>query len=263
MESVKTPEGIVISFERSGSGPPLVMLHGSLNNHQTAWMMVKPLLEAQFTMYAVDRRGRGETTATEGHTIADEANDALAVIESIGEPVLLLGHSFGAHVALAAAAKAPEKIRKLMLYEPPRPTAMSRELLTRLQGLAASGQDEEMVEDFLLNGPRVPAEEVAMIRATPFWQFLVGDAQNSIREWPALTDLEFDAQAFSTLNVPVLLITGDQSPDDVYETTPLAGALPNARVAVLQGQAHIAQAMAPQVFADTVTAFAKEGVAAG
>jgi pimeloyl-ACP methyl ester carboxylesterase len=42
----------------------------------------------------------------------------VAVIQSIGEPVFLLGHSYGAHTALAPAAEVPDRVRKLVLYEP-------------------------------------------------------------------------------------------------------------------------------------------------
>jgi pimeloyl-ACP methyl ester carboxylesterase len=261
MEHVKTQEGIIVSYERSGSGPPLVLLHGSLNNHQTGWMMVKPLLDPQFTVYAVNRRGRGETTATEGHSIADEANDVLAVLDTIGEPVYLLGHSFGAHVALAAAAKAPEKVRGLILYEPPRSSALPPEVLKHLQKLASDGKYDEMVAHFLLNGPKVPADQLAILRSTPFWPLLVADGESSVREWPALADLKFDPKEFSDLRIPVLLITGGDSPD-VYYTYELEKSLPNARVVVIDGQEHIAQAMAPQVFVDTVTSFVKEAASA-
>jgi pimeloyl-ACP methyl ester carboxylesterase len=130
-------------------------------------------------------------------------------------------------------------------------------LLEHLQEMAAGAKYEEMVEHFLLNGPKVPPDQIAVLRGTPFWPFLVADGENSIREWPALTYLEFDAQQFADLTIPVLLITGGNSPD-IYCTAELANALPNARVAVLDGQEHLAQALAPQVFVDTVTSFVKE-----
>jgi pimeloyl-ACP methyl ester carboxylesterase len=222
-------------------------------------MFVKPLFDAKFTVYGVDRRGRGQTSATEGHTIPDEGEDIAAVISAIGEPVFLLGHSFGAHVALAAAALVPDQVRKLVLYEPPLPEAMSRELLERLQATARRGDDDAMVEDFLLNGPKLPAEEITMIRSTPIWAMLVSDAQNSIREWPALVNYDFDARNFSSLNIPVLLLTGSESPPGVYATQQLAASLPNSRVTVIERQGHEAQAMAAQEFAQIVTSFVEEG----
>lgn len=80
---------------------PPVLVHGAFSGHQTKWEFVKPLLEKQFTIYAIARRGRGETDATEGHSLEDESRDVVTVIQSSGEAFFLLGHSYGAHTALA------------------------------------------------------------------------------------------------------------------------------------------------------------------
>jgi pimeloyl-ACP methyl ester carboxylesterase len=98
---------------------------------------------------------------------------------------------------------------------------------------------------------------VAALRATPFWPLFVADGEPSVREWPALTYLDFDASAFSGLHVPTLLITGGNSPD-IYLTKEIADALPKSQVVTLEGQEHIAQALAPQLFADTVKSFVNE-----
>jgi pimeloyl-ACP methyl ester carboxylesterase len=60
----------------------------------------------------------------------------VAVIRSIGEPVFLIGHSYGAQTALAATAKVPDRVRKLVLYEAPWPHALRKEDLSRLEALA-------------------------------------------------------------------------------------------------------------------------------
>src|SRR5262245_24643641 len=105
MQRIPSPTGATVSYEKYGSGPPLVLVHGGFSNHHTNWEFVRPRFEKQFTVYAIARRGRGETDATEGHSLEDEGRDAVAVIQAVGEPVFLLGHSYGAHAALAAAAE--------------------------------------------------------------------------------------------------------------------------------------------------------------
>lgn len=102
MQRIPTPAGTIISYEKSGSGPPLVLVHGAFSNHRTNWEFVAPRFEEQFTVYAIARRGRGETNVTKGHSIEDEGCDVGAVIQSLGDPVFLLGHSYGALTALAA-----------------------------------------------------------------------------------------------------------------------------------------------------------------
>jgi pimeloyl-ACP methyl ester carboxylesterase len=104
-------------YDMYGSSPPLVLVHGSFSHHRTNWEFVKPLFEKQFTVYAIVRRARGETDATEVIASKIKSRDVVAVIQSIGEPVFLLGHSYGAQTALAAAAKVPDNVRKLVLYE--------------------------------------------------------------------------------------------------------------------------------------------------
>jgi alpha-beta hydrolase superfamily lysophospholipase len=92
----------IFTADQYGSGPPLVLVHGAFSAHQANWAFVKPLLEPQFTVSAIARRGRGETDGTAGHSLEDESRDVVAVMQSIGAPVFLLGHSYGAQTALAA-----------------------------------------------------------------------------------------------------------------------------------------------------------------
>jgi pimeloyl-ACP methyl ester carboxylesterase len=68
MQRIPSPAGATVSYDAYGSGPPLVLVHGAFSDHQTNWAFVKPLFETQFTVYAIARRGRGETDATAGHT---------------------------------------------------------------------------------------------------------------------------------------------------------------------------------------------------
>ena len=86
-----TAAGVTVSYDKDGDGPPLVLVHGAFSDHDTNWEFVKPMLRERFTVYAIARRGRGATDATEGHALNDEVYDVIEVIRSIGEPVFLLG----------------------------------------------------------------------------------------------------------------------------------------------------------------------------
>ena len=85
-QRIKTPQGITVSFSKYGSGPPLVLVHGGFSDDVTNWEFVKPILEKQFTVWAIARRGRGETDATAGHSLEEEAQDVVALVESIEQP---------------------------------------------------------------------------------------------------------------------------------------------------------------------------------
>lgn len=60
METVTSADGTQIAYERTGSGPPLVFVHGTTADH-TRWDPIRPAFEEHFTVYAIDRRGRGES----------------------------------------------------------------------------------------------------------------------------------------------------------------------------------------------------------
>ena len=116
MEQIISQDGTQIGYERSGAGSPLVLVHGGTADH-TRWAPVLPALNRHFSVYAIDRRGRGASGDAAAYTLEREFEDVTAVIEAIGGPVDLLGHSFGAVCALAAATRTPG-VRRLVLYEP-------------------------------------------------------------------------------------------------------------------------------------------------
>jgi pimeloyl-ACP methyl ester carboxylesterase len=97
MQTILTPDGTRIAYQRCGHGPPLVLIHGTADDH-TRWARLLPILAERFTVYALDRRGRGQSGATDPATYAIEREfgDVAAVIDAVGEPAHLLGHSYGA-----------------------------------------------------------------------------------------------------------------------------------------------------------------------
>ncbi len=255
MEQLKLENGTIISYDRYGEGPPLVLVHGALSDSQSAWAMVKGLFGERFTVYAMNRRGRGESTATPEHRIEDQFADVLALTESIGEPAFLLGHSGGAWCAMGGAAMRPKLVRKLVLYEPPTQTAALVDAMDELEGAARRKDWDQFVRTFLLAGPKMPPQEVNAIQGSPLWAPLVADAQASLWDFRAMFKYTLDIGRFAALTMPVLLLIGSDSPRDNYLTDPLAAVLPDHRIVELQGQAHIAQALAPQLFVDTVSDF--------
>jgi pimeloyl-ACP methyl ester carboxylesterase len=255
MEHITTPSGVTISYDTYGIGPPLVLVHGGFSDHNTNWQEVKPLLKDRFAVYAVARRGRGETSATQGHSLEDEAADVAAVLRQVGEPAFLLGHSYGAQCALGAAALHPAGVRKLVLYEPPYPNALAPDVVTRLEAFAAREDWDGLVQTFMHDGLQVPLDEVNAIRASPEWGLWTADAQATVRDLRVLVNYRFDATRYRSLSMPVLLLIGTESPRDLYVTDALAAVLPNARIRELEGQAHEGMTRAPAQFVDAISEF--------
>jgi pimeloyl-ACP methyl ester carboxylesterase len=255
MERLIAADGTIVSYEKYGSGPPLVLVHGGFSDHHTNWEFIQPMLQDRFTVYAIARRGRGETDATEGHSIVDEGNDVAALIKMIGQPVFLLGHSYGGQCALAAARVVPDRIRKLVVYEAPWPGALEREDMARLETLAAAGEWNQFAVIFFRDMLLVPAEEVAAVRSSALWPPIVGDAKASLGDLRAISCYQFDPERWRGLNVPVLLQIGSESPRHLYVTDALAAVLPDVRVEALPGQAHEGMTTAPEMYAAAICKF--------
>lgn len=79
-----------------------MFVHGTTADH-TRWNSVRPAFAEYFTVYTIDRRGRGKSGDDDDYTLEQEVEDVAAIVNSIDEPVVLLGHSYGALVSLEAA----------------------------------------------------------------------------------------------------------------------------------------------------------------
>jgi pimeloyl-ACP methyl ester carboxylesterase len=137
-ETVVSEDGTPLAVWKSGEGPPLVLVHGATADH-SRWAPVLPALEEQFTVYNFDRRGRGQSGDAGDYALAREFEDVVAVVESVSDDVNLLGHSHGGVCALEAALLT-DRVRKLVLYEPPMGfLATPVHVVQELEGLLEAG----------------------------------------------------------------------------------------------------------------------------
>lgn len=103
IQHVKSADGTLIAIESFGAGEPLIVLGGALSTRAAVQPFV-PFLEDAFTVFGVDRRGRGDSGDTAPYAVEREVEDVAAIVEAAGEPVKVYGHSSGAVLALEAAA---------------------------------------------------------------------------------------------------------------------------------------------------------------
>jgi pimeloyl-ACP methyl ester carboxylesterase len=120
MPSVTLPGGGKLAYREAGSGPPLILVHGSPGDGR-AWSRVASRLTDRYRILMPDMPGYGGsdpvTPSAPGQTAAMGAAIG-ALIESCGEPVRLGGHSYGGNVALHAAISHAGLVRSLVLFEP-------------------------------------------------------------------------------------------------------------------------------------------------
>jgi pimeloyl-ACP methyl ester carboxylesterase len=258
METITSADGTTIGYEATGSGPPLLLVHGTTADH-TRWAGILPQLQQHFTVHAMDRRGRGASTDdAESYDILREAEDVAAVVDAIGQPVDIVGHSYGGVCSLEAAVLT-DGIRRLVLYEPPLPTGVPMYppgLPDRMQTLIDDGELEGALELFFREVVRMPDHELVEYRELPVWKQRIQLAPTIPREMAIDRSYSFDPVKFADLGVSVLLMLGGESPPIFPAAIEAAdAALPDSRVVVLPGQQHIAMDTNPELFLSEVLAF--------
>ena len=263
-ETVTSPDGTEIAFERTGSGPPLVLVHGAGGDHNLwEFFDVRTTLADHCTVYAIDRRGRGGSGDASAHDLGREVADVVAVVEAVDEPVTLFGQSYGALCALEAALRT-DHLRRLIVYEgivsgdDETKRAIIDELLAEIQPLVDEGQSEEAFE-FLMQAVGVPSEVIETVRSTPAWDEMSYGAEKLPRELRTFGEYEFDPSRFEAVTTPTLLLVGEESDPTLRAgTEAVAEALPNSRIETIEGHGHGANLTAPDRFTDEVLSFVRE-----
>lgn len=145
-----------------GNGPPVVLLHCSLGS-KNQWRGLSSLLCGGYKTIAVDLYGYGDTpmpSRQEGFTLLDEAQLVNSVLDRAvpGQSFHLVGHSYGAAVALALCHQDPGRVRSLTLFEPVAFHLLDEgdpglvpvlSMMQELEGLLAAGQRGEAVRTFV------------------------------------------------------------------------------------------------------------------
>ncbi len=117
MNETVSADGTTIAFDRTGDGPPVILVVGAFNDRSTGAPLAEAL-EGQLTVYNYDRRGRGASGDTQPYAIEREVEDLDALIHEAGGAASVFGYSSGANLALEAAARGLD-IARLALYETP------------------------------------------------------------------------------------------------------------------------------------------------
>ena len=258
VNSVVSADGTVVGFEREGSGPPLVLVHGGTAD-RSRWAPVRAELSAAFSLYLVDRRGRGlSTRETADYAIGREGEDIVAVLDAIGDPAFVVGHSYGALVSIEAALRS-SSIARLLLYEPaaatPGHVPVEERVLDAFEATLGSGDRDAALELFFSEVVGVPKEAIDNMRGTPIWQARLAAIHTALREGRAANAFSLDPDRLRALRVPTTILMGDQSPAWLRSAAEHAHqAIGGSDLVVLEGQGHMAIDTAPDLFVAHVRA---------
>jgi pimeloyl-ACP methyl ester carboxylesterase len=255
--NVTSKDGTAIAVFRTGSGPPLILSTGSLSDHRR-WTPVLPWLEKHLTVYTYDRRGRGGSGDTEPYSIEREFEDIVAIADHIDGPVNLLGHSYGAIVALGASLQVGN-LHKLILYEPPlhvRTDPARSGIPDDIQALTDAGDREGAVMKFYVDVQRRAPEELDRFRESPLWEMFLDVVHTLPREMRNVYSYRFERERFHHLKAPTLLLLGSKSPPTFKEAVDtLHDALPDSRIHIMPDQGHAAMDTGTELFASEIINF--------
>jgi len=256
---VRSPDGTAIAVWVEGEGPPLVLVHGALNDHSTDRPFIDEL-RGNVTTFAMDRRGRGASGDQAEYAIEREFEDVAAVVDAVAgradHAVSVWGHSYGADCAMGAATLT-ENIAHLILYEPGLGFSCTDEMLAAIETidtLVAAGDHEGALFVALRDIVELTKEEIAFVRASPGWPARLAAAPKLPREVRAEVDWLYRPGQFDAVTAPTLLLAGSESPAAQEEATQRAAeAIPDFRIRVLEGHSHIAHRTDPSFVAAIIT----------
>lgn len=251
MEAI-SKDGTRIAYDKSGSGPLLILVDGALCSRAFGPMpKLAQLLTGNFTVITYDRRGRNESSNTQPYAAEREVEDLEALINANGGSAFVTGFSSGAALALAAAAHGLN-ITKLALYEPPfmvdegrRPPADS---LHQLQTMIAENRRGDAVKFFMKDMVGVPAMVVFIMKLTPVWSKLKNVAHTLPYDVATLGDFSLPREKAASVKIPTLISGGDKSQTTLQQAVKrLSEVMPDSELKILKGQTHnvAAKAIAP------------------
>jgi len=252
-------DGLQIAYERVGSGPALVLLHGYVGDGPTTWRWQLDGLSDEFTVVAWDAPGAGRSTDPPERFGLDGYADCLAgFLKKLGlDTAHVAGLSFGGIVALALQRRHATMSSTLILasayagWAGSLPPEVAQQRLRQALALA-DGAPEAFVAALL---PTMFSEPMARETVDDFRASMQAFHPRGFRAM-ARASAEDVRDVLPHVNVPTLLIYGDR---DVRAPLPVAEALqaaiPGSRLVVLPDAGHVCNVEAPDAFNDAVRDF--------
>ena len=252
----------VIRWARNGTGPSLVFVHGGLSRIGD-YSDFSRALGTAVSVVSLGRRGYGFSDDGPAYSYQAEAQDILAVIRATHPASWVMGHSSGAICTLLAARAG--SLDKVILYEPPLASGepvLATDRRRAAEAAVARGDADEAIMIGLVDGVKLPAEEVALLRADPQWEGLRPLASAWIREFAeidALSDLSWCRE----VRAEVLLLWGSETqPHHRRAIERLSQLLPHATQRRIVGHGHDGPTTAASYVASAVFDFLGPGTTA-
>jgi pimeloyl-ACP methyl ester carboxylesterase len=254
-------------WREAGSGPGVVCLHANASGCGQ-WRALMARLADRYTVLAPDSYGCGRSPDWHSDrtiSLQDEVDLIEPVFERAGDPFVLVGHSYGAAVAMRAAIRHPDRVRALIVYEPT--------LFSLIEADGPAPNDADGIREAVASAaaaleagdPDAAARFFIDYWTTPgHWARTPGDqkpaitnAIRNVRRWAhALFTEPTPISGFGRLGMPVLYLTGSRSTRSAQGVARrLTGALPNVVCQDLPNLGHMGPVTDPELVNRTIEGF--------
>jgi len=247
MNTVISKDGTSIAFDKTGEGPALVLVDGAFcyRTYGVTPNLV-PLLSDHFTVYAYDRRGRGDSGDTKPYDVLKEIEDLNSIIDATKETPFICGFSSGASLVMQAIADG-SLAKRIALFEPPfvakgkNDGPSGEEAIAELEKLISCGERTNAVKYFMTKVMGMPSIFVWLFKTFAGKMFKNNErvAHTLAYDITILETYKEPKVPGSKITVPALVISGDKSPVKLIDAAKrTAQSIPDAELLLLKGQNH-------------------------
>ena len=260
-------------IREAGSGPAVVCLHSNASS-SSQWRGLMDTLSPRFHVLAPDCYGAGKSadwTSDQPISLDDEADFIESILGSVTAPFFLVGHSYGAAIALNVALKEPRRVRAMALYEPnlfslidadsaPPNAADGIRQAVQAAGSALDDGDTSRAAKYFIDywmGPQgwdnTPDSKKGPIAASVV----------NVRRWAhALFTESAELNAFRALDIPVLYMVGQSTTQSALGVARLLTAvLPRVEVVTFEGVGHMGPVTHPELVNPAIAGFLDRHIA--
>lgn len=243
MEIAISKDGTRIAYNKTGSGPTVILVDGAFCSKDFGPMAkIAPLLSQSFTVITYDRRARGESGDTKPYAIEREIEDINALINIAGGTACLFGISSGAILAIRTVA-AGLNVKKLAVLEPPfvgnKGNKRPANAFQQLSQMILENRRGDAVKFYLTKVIGVPAIIPFILRLTPNWPKMKAIAGSLPYDAAVCGDFNVPLQLVAKITIPTIAIDSIKSPDILRNAVEaLAKVLPNGHRVSLKGKMH-------------------------
>jgi pimeloyl-ACP methyl ester carboxylesterase len=258
---MQNASAIALKYVEQGRGPAVVFVHGIPADHRV-WDEQREVVSEHYRYLAIDQRYFGASPWPDdgrNYSLATHVNDLAAFIEQLGSPgVHVVGASYGGAVALVLAAKRPELVRSLFLYEPASPALVSvvsdpaaklvlaeeRQEITTMQ----TDDPKQQVRIFAEWANNQPGQFNTW-PLTALHQMMFENARTLALSRAAPPPTPVSCQELSAIRVPVCVLRGENT-RKFYTiiAQQVHDCIPNSRLIVIPGGRHVGYIENPSAF---------------